>query len=90
MSIISSVSVFITGSVVCGDRYIKINGDTWCFLFYLYHQLNTVNVDIFADFRILAISRGSNFAFLILLLLCSIIKVISTMYIFSRTFDKRE
>ena len=34
--------------------------------------------------------RGVIFLFLILLPLCSIIKVIFTVYIFSRTFDKRE
>ena len=45
---------------------------------------------ISANLRKLAISSGLKFAYLILLLVCGIMKVIFKLYIFSGTFDKRE
>ena len=49
-----------------------------------------LHVKIFVNLRKLAISRGLKFAYLFLLLVCGIIKVIFNLYIFSRIFDKRE
>ena len=59
------------------------------------YAMNAVNVDIFACIHFRAFAQIGNFAhiyfaFLILLPLCSIIKVSFTMYIFSPTFDKCE
>ena len=54
-----------------------------------------MNVDIFECINFCAFPKIGNFAqfifaFLILLPVCDIIKVIFTIYIFSRTFHKRE
>ena len=51
-----------------------------------------MNVDIFPykNLRKLAISRGLKFAFLILLPLCGIIKLIFKLYILSQIFEKRK
>ena len=60
-------------------------------------QQYTVNVDIFACINFLAFPKTDNFAlinmrvfFCFCLPLCGTIKVIFTMYIFSRIFHKRE